>query len=104
MNGVVEFLRHALGLCGEPHPSLLTLLGGVPVIGYLIYPNTLVIDDICDSGETLKNAPGVYTATLHYKKSAIVKPTLYAELIEIEDNWVVYPWERYDSAPVRDNT
>ena len=64
----------------------------------------LIVDDICDSGETLKNAPGVYTATLHYKKSAIVKPTLYAELIEIEDNWVVYPWERYDSAPVRDNT
>ena len=23
----------------------------------LIYPNTLVVDDICDSGETLKNAP-----------------------------------------------
>ena len=70
----------------------------------LIYPNTLVVDDICDSGETLKKAPGVYTATLHYKKSAIVKPTLYAKLIETEDNWVIYPWERYDSAPVRDNT
>tara|TARA_B100000575_G_scaffold150079_1_gene119670 strand:- start:353 stop:745 length:393 start_codon:yes stop_codon:yes gene_type:complete len=69
-----------------------------------IYPNTLVVDDICDSGETLKNAPGVYTATLHYKKSAIVKPTLYAELVEVEDNWVVYPWERYDSEPIRDNT
>ena len=37
MNGIIEFLRHALGLCGEPHPSLLTLLGGAPVIGYLIY-------------------------------------------------------------------
>ena len=70
----------------------------------LIYPNTLVVDDICDSGETLKKVPGVYTATLHYKKSAIVKPTLYAKLIETEDNWVIYPWERYDSAPVRDNT
>ena len=37
MNGIIEFLRHATGLCGEPHPSLLTLLGGVPVLGYLIY-------------------------------------------------------------------
>ena len=37
MNGIIEFLRHALGLCGEPHPSLLTLLGGFPVLGYLIY-------------------------------------------------------------------
>ena len=69
-----------------------------------IYSNTLVVDDICDSGATLKDSPGVYTATLHYKKSAIVEPTIYAELVEVEDNWIVYPWERHDSAPVRDNT
>jgi hypothetical protein len=37
MNSIIEFLRHATGLCGEPHPSLLTLLGGFPVLGYLIY-------------------------------------------------------------------
>ena len=37
MGGIIEFLKHALGLCGEPHPSLLTLLGGAPVLGYLIY-------------------------------------------------------------------
>ena len=34
---MIEFLRHALGICGEPHPSLLTLLMGTPVLGYLIY-------------------------------------------------------------------
>ena len=33
---MIEFLRHALGLCGEPHPSLLTFLMGTPVLGYLI--------------------------------------------------------------------
>ena len=33
---MIEFLRHATGLCGEPHPSLLTLLMGTPVLGYLI--------------------------------------------------------------------
>ena len=33
----MEFLRHALGLCGEPHPSLLTLLLGTPVLSYVIY-------------------------------------------------------------------
>ena len=32
-----EFLRHATGLCGEPHPSLLTLLMGTPVLGYVVY-------------------------------------------------------------------
>ena len=33
---MIEFLRHALGLCGEPHPSLLTFLMGTPVLGYAI--------------------------------------------------------------------
>ena len=34
---MIEFLRHATGLCGEPHPSLLTLLMGRPVLGYVVY-------------------------------------------------------------------
>ena len=34
---MIEFLRHALGLCGEPHPSLLTLLMGTPALGYILY-------------------------------------------------------------------
>tara|TARA_Y100000114_G_scaffold43658_1_gene39154 strand:+ start:408 stop:533 length:126 start_codon:yes stop_codon:yes gene_type:complete len=33
---MIEFLRHATGLCGEPHPSLLTLLFGTPIVGYLL--------------------------------------------------------------------
>jgi len=34
---MIDFLRHALGLCGEPHPSLLTLLLGTPAVGYVVY-------------------------------------------------------------------
>jgi hypothetical protein len=34
---MIEWVKHALGLCGEPHPSLLTILMGTPMIGYLIY-------------------------------------------------------------------
>jgi|TARA_B100000073_G_C23262754_1_gene383100 ABC-type Fe3+-siderophore transport system permease subunit len=34
---MIEFLRHLTGFCGEPHPSLLTLLLGTPVFSYLIY-------------------------------------------------------------------
>jgi hypothetical protein len=34
---MIEFLRHATGLCGEPHPSLLTLLMGTPILGYIVY-------------------------------------------------------------------
>ena len=69
---------------------------GVPYTD-LIDPNTLVVDDICDSGKTIKEAPGVYTATLHYKKSAIVKPDVYASLLVNERQWLVYPWENEDS-------
>ena len=32
-----------------------------------VLKDTLVIDDICDSGETLDKAPGLYHAVLHYK-------------------------------------
>ena len=34
---MIEFLRHATGMCGEPHPSLLTLLMGTPAAGFIIY-------------------------------------------------------------------
>jgi hypothetical protein len=34
---MLEFLKHALGLCGESHPNLWTILLGTPVIGYLVY-------------------------------------------------------------------
>ena len=34
---MIEFLRHATGLCGEPQPSLLTLLMGTPGLGYVVY-------------------------------------------------------------------
>tara|TARA_R100000315_G_C5183062_1_gene106307 strand:- start:125 stop:262 length:138 start_codon:yes stop_codon:yes gene_type:complete len=34
---MIEFLKHALGICGEPHPSILTILCGTPIIGYIVY-------------------------------------------------------------------
>jgi len=35
MDGFIHFMKHLLGLCGEPHPSL--LFGGMGIIGYCIY-------------------------------------------------------------------
>ena len=74
---------------------------GVPYT-QAVGPNTLVVDDICDSGVTLKDAPGVYTATLHYKSSAISKPNVYASLLLNENQWLVYPWENEDSNMIQD--
>ena len=34
---MIEFLKHTLGVCGEAHPSLITILASTPIIGYIIY-------------------------------------------------------------------
>ena len=65
-----------------------------------IHPHTLVIDDICDTGETLNSILSAPTAVLHYKKAAKHKPTFYA--LEVGDDWIVYPWERRDSESIQD--
>jgi hypoxanthine phosphoribosyltransferase len=68
----------------------------------VILPNTLVVDDICDSGVTLENSPGVWTAVLHYKPhTSCFQPSIWSE-IHKGDEWVIYPWEREDSETVQD--
>lgn len=68
----------------------------------VMLPNTLVIDDIADTGHTLKNTVGCYTATLHYKPhTSCYKPNIYATLHE-GDEWIIYPWERKDSEQIQD--
>ena len=68
----------------------------------VMLPNTLVVDDIADTGVTLKNIIGCHTEVLHYKPhTSCFKPTIYAELHE-GDEWFFYPWERKDSEPIQD--
>ena len=67
-----------------------------------ILPTTLVIDDIADSGHTLKNKVCMFTATLHYKPhTSCFKPDVYADLHE-GDEWIIYPFERNDSDAKQD--
>jgi len=78
-----------------------------------ITSNTLIVDDICDSGETLDKLIKKYqtlysfpfnlkTAVLHYKPhTSIIEPTFYACKFK-SDDWVVYPWENKDSKPIQD--
>jgi hypoxanthine phosphoribosyltransferase len=68
----------------------------------VIGKNTLVIDDIADTGLTLEKAPGVYTAVLHYKPhTSCFKPNVWAQE-HTSDEWVIYPWEKKDSAQIQD--
>jgi uncharacterized protein len=74
---------------------------GLPFVKAIL-PNTLVIDDIADSGVTLKNIVGCYTAVLHYKPhTSCVKPNIYAKKHD-GDEWIIYPFERKDSNSIQD--
>ena len=64
----------------------------------------LIVDDICDSGRTLKQfqyEQDIYTAVLHYKESSKFKPDFFSIIVP-EDEWIVYPWERKDSKTIQD--
>ena len=86
---------------------------GIPMTKGDIGPNTLIVDDICDSGETLDKFVEKYqtlysfpfnlkTAVLHYKPhTSCFEPTFYVR-DWVENNWIVYPWEREDSKPIQD--
>lgn len=74
------------------------------VDGTEVSGNVLIVDDICDSGETLKqfkSQGNIYTATIHHKQSAVVEPDFYHSLA-YENQWIVYPWENKDSDTVAD--
>ena len=66
----------------------------------------LIIDDICDSGKTIKeireNFPKVKVACLYHKETASETPDIYGEIVE--DEWLVFPWESNETPGQRDNT
>lgn len=71
----------------------------VPVKGV----NVLVVDDVADTGESLKvavehldvcGAKAIRTATIYYKPKSIVKPNFF--IVQTE-KWVIFPWERLES-------
>ena len=77
--------------------------GGLPIATYIAHQlnlelifqissfrRTLIVDDIADTGQSLKKYTRYKTATLFYKKRSVVKPTVFVE--EVED-WIVFPYE-----------
>ena len=56
-----------------------------------IQPHTLVVDDIADSGKTLRKYKNSLTATLYYNKRSAVIPKFW--IFKKKDKWVVFPWE-----------
>lgn len=70
------------------------------------YPEMLVIDDIADSGVTLEKWKKEFNVpkfgTLHYKNISKVKPDYFAEEIDENYGWLVYPWEKENSKSIQD--
>lgn len=68
-----------------------------------LHGKVLLVDDICDRGETLRAATDaldgirVRTATLHYKSTSTYRPDFTGRLCDGE-GWLVYPWEHVESA------
>jgi len=75
---------------------------GIPVTQEL-KSYSLIVDDISDSGNTLKkivdkcnnplnNLKEVYTATLFERQDTVFEPDFIGEHIKYND-WLVFPWE-----------
>jgi hypothetical protein len=65
--------------------------------------NVLVVDDVADSGESLKVAlehvvskgpAETKTATVYYKPHSIFKPDYFADSTS---KWIIFPWERLEA-------
>ncbi len=70
-----------------------------PVSESPIGKSVLIVDDVADSGESLKlakrhiaerGARSIRIATIHVKPQSVVIPDFY---ISCTDSWVLYPWE-----------
>jgi len=65
--------------------------------------NVLVVDDVADTGESLKlaldhvlekGAGKSMTATVYYKPHSKFKPDFFADTTS---NWIIFPWERLEA-------
>ena len=63
----------------------------------------LVIDDISDSGNTLKQIErhNFITATLAVRNTSDFIPTMFGDFIK-DDRWIVFPWEEYSADSIQD--
>ena len=71
--------------------------------------NVLIVDDVSDTGESLKaaceyikklNPKEVKVAVIHYVTTSKFKPDFYAEVVDRTDEfiWIVYPWNLIEDA------
>ena len=64
---------------------------------------TLVVDDISDTGVTMKEAQDLdfLTAALSLRSGTKTVPMFVGQQVN-NDSWLVFPWEKLDSVPMQD--
>jgi hypoxanthine phosphoribosyltransferase len=69
----------------------------------IVSSSVLIVDDICDTGNTLEKYKQLNNpiATIHYKTSASLEPDFWFKIAN-EKEWIVYPWEQKDSKTIPD--
>ena len=104
---MIEFLKHATGLCGEPHPSLLTMLYGTPVLGYVIYINNCNLPSLFSSfnnvdttSSTFMRLSEVLKNYFTNKQSSSIDNTFQSIFGELEDK-IKIPDSPEDKAKTR---
>lgn len=62
--------------------------------------NALIVDDISDSGKTLKpyKEEGYDIATLYTREHTTITPPTYTSFLINHDRWLVFPWEIKEEA------
>ena len=74
---------------------------GLPMVN-VIGKNTLVVDDMSDSGVTLDKSPGQFSAVLFHKPhTSCFTPNVWSKLHE-GNEWLVFPWEEFDAPAKQD--
>ena len=69
----------------------LSHLLNIPIVDRPTGKETLIVDDIADTGTTLNDFKDYTIATLYYHKQSKVKPDIW--IYEKKDNWILFPWE-----------
>lgn len=107
--GAVSMLNASIGSYGssESNRQAEFELGQMPSKADVESKNLLIIDEVCDTGNTLEfltkwlkeqGAGQVRSGVLHYKSQQSqtgYKPDWY---VVQTDKWIVYPWESHEKA------
>jgi len=105
-------------ICGVPRGGLILAVMlshkmNIPVVVHSIrtmdyIPNkdtTLIVDDISDTGETLKSIKYINlfkSISLYIKEGTKYKPKFFCRECK-DDDWIIYPWENKESKTEKDN-